>query len=133
MLGDNVTLGREAEQLGDLDGLLPHLAVVSERGEEVRATPEPRDDRDLERLRDGEIGEDVHELKAPGDAEPREGHRPDPVDVPSLKRTAPDVGRNVPVRTLISVDLPAPLGPMIETNSPSRMPRLTPASAQKSP
>jgi hypothetical protein len=51
----------------------------------------------------------------------------------SLNRTSPDVGCKMPVSTLISVDLPAPLGPMIERNSPSRTARLTPASAQTSP
>src|ERR1700732_3027506 len=35
------------------------------------------------------------------------------------KRTAPMVGRSRPVTTLTSVVLPAPLGPTIETNSPS--------------
>src|ERR1700730_9243808 len=35
------------------------------------------------------------------------------------KRTAPMVGRSRPVMTLTSVVLPAPLGPTIETNSPS--------------
>src|SRR6266852_4999262 len=35
------------------------------------------------------------------------------------KRTSPAVGRSKPVTTLTSVVLPAPLGPTIETNSPS--------------
>src|SRR5882724_13142224 len=35
------------------------------------------------------------------------------------KRTSPAVGRSNPVTTLTSVVLPAPLGPTIETNSPS--------------
>src|ERR1700733_4922098 len=35
------------------------------------------------------------------------------------KRTAPVLGRSRPVTTLTSVVLPAPLGPTIETNSPS--------------
>jgi hypothetical protein len=33
-----------------------------------------------------------------------------------LKRTAPLLGWSNPVRTLISVDLPAPFGPMIDTS-----------------
>src|SRR5258707_4941338 len=36
-----------------------------------------------------------------------------------MKRTSPTVGRISPVTTLTSVVLPAPLGPTIETNSPS--------------
>ena len=51
----------------------------------------------------------------------------------SLKRTVPALGGVSPVRMLISVDLPAPLGPMIETNSPAATPRLTPSRAQNSP
>src|SRR5258706_12848760 len=35
------------------------------------------------------------------------------------KRTSPTVGRRRPVTTLTRVVLPAPLGPTIETNSPS--------------
>ena len=46
-----------------------------------------------------------------------------------LKRTEPPLGGSTPVSTLMSVDLPAPLGPMMETNSPSRIDRLTPSSA----
>ncbi len=46
-----------------------------------------------------------------------------------LKRTVPPLGASTPVSTLMSVDLPAPLGPMIDTNSPSRMERLTPSRA----
>ena len=46
-----------------------------------------------------------------------------------LKRTVPPLGGSTPVSTLMSVDLPAPLGPMMETNSPSRIDRLTPSSA----
>jgi hypothetical protein len=34
---------------------------------------------------------------------------------------------------LIRVDLPAPLGPTIEANSPASTPRLTPSGAQNSP
>jgi hypothetical protein len=50
-----------------------------------------------------------------------------------LKRTVPLLGCSSPVSTLIRVDLPAPFGPMIETNSPASMPSVTPSSAQKSP
>ncbi len=50
-----------------------------------------------------------------------------------LNRTVPALGRVTPVRMLIRVDLPAPLGPTIETNSPASTPRLTPSSAQNSP
>src|SRR3989442_1617664 len=45
----------------------------------------------------------------------------------------PAVGGASPVTMLTSVVLPAPLGPMIETNSPSLTVRLTPSSAVKSP
>ena len=38
-----------------------------------------------------------------------------------------------PVSTLTSVDLPAPLGPTIDTNSPSPTASVTPSSAQKAP
>ena len=46
-----------------------------------------------------------------------------------LNRTRPSVGGSAPVSTLMRVDLPAPLGPMIETNSFSRMVRLIPSRA----
>src|SRR5206468_1110324 len=51
-----------------------------------------------------------------------------PMSLP-LSRTLPPLGWSTPVSTLISVDLPAPFGPMIETNSPSRMERFTLSSA----
>ena len=50
-----------------------------------------------------------------------------------LNVTRPDVGTVSPVSTFISVVLPAPLGPMIETNSPAPTRRLTPSSAHVSP
>jgi hypothetical protein len=50
-----------------------------------------------------------------------------------LKRTVPALGWRRPVSTLISVDLPAPFGPTIDTNWPGSTVRLTPSSAQKSP
>ena len=51
-----------------------------------------------------------------------------PMSLP-LKRTLPALGWRTPVSTLMSVDLPAPFGPMMETNSPSWIDRLTPSSA----
>ena len=51
----------------------------------------------------------------------------------ALKRTVPAVGTHAPVSTFTSVDLPAPLGPMIDTNSPSSTQRLTPSRAAKLP
>jgi hypothetical protein len=50
-----------------------------------------------------------------------------------LKLTRPALGRRTPVRRLMRVDLPAPFGPMIETNSPAPTLRLTPSSAQNFP
>jgi hypothetical protein len=50
-----------------------------------------------------------------------------------LKRTVPLVGTSRPVSTFTSVVLPAPLGPMIDTNWPGSMARLTPSSAQNVP
>ncbi len=58
---------------------------------------------------------------------------PMPATSRSLKRTVPAVGRSTPVSRLMRVDLPAPLGPMIETNSPAPTARLTPSSATKLP
>jgi hypothetical protein len=50
-----------------------------------------------------------------------------------LKRTTPCVGLSNPVRTLTSVVLPAPLGPTMETSSPSAIESETSSSATKSP
>ena len=72
----------EPEQVGDLERLRLHLPVARERREEARAAPEPGHHRGLERLEDGEVGEDVHELEAPRHAEARERDRPDAADVP---------------------------------------------------
>src|SRR5437762_4638987 len=44
-------------------------------------------------------------------------------------RTIPPVGRSRPATTLRSVDLPEPDGPITATNSPGRIPSVTPASA----
>jgi hypothetical protein len=44
---------------------------------------------------------------------------PMPVMSCSLKNTLPLLGLSRPVRTLISVVLPAPFGPIMDTNSPS--------------
>ena len=62
---------------------------------------------------------------------PRRARRtgPMPLMSRSLNNTVPALGRSAPVSTLISVDLPAPLGPMMETNSPTLTARLTPSSA----
>src|SRR3954471_22186986 len=49
------------------------------------------------------------------------------------KRTSPVVGRSSPVTTLTSVVLPAPLGPTIETNSPSLTWKETLLSALNTP
>ena len=50
-----------------------------------------------------------------------------------LKRTTPAVGLSSPVSTFTSVVLPAPLGPTIETSSPSAIESETSSSATKSP
>src|SRR4051794_23548345 len=50
-----------------------------------------------------------------------------------MKRTSPTVGRSSPVTTLTSVVLPAPLGPTIETNSPSLTLKDTLLSALNAP
>src|SRR4051812_19625633 len=50
-----------------------------------------------------------------------------------MKRTSPTVGRSRPVTTLTSVVLPAPLGPTIDTNSPSLTLKETLLSALKAP
>ena len=50
-----------------------------------------------------------------------------------LKRTTPEVGLSNPVSTFTSVVLPAPLGPTIDTSSPSEIDKETPSSATKSP
>src|SRR5439155_19968722 len=44
-------------------------------------------------------------------------------------RTVPPVGRSRPATTLSRVDLPEPEGPITATNSPRRIPSVTPASA----
>src|SRR6266576_848845 len=44
-------------------------------------------------------------------------------------RTVPPVGRSRPATTLSNVDLPEPDGPITATNSPRRIPSVTPASA----
>src|SRR5438445_703758 len=44
-------------------------------------------------------------------------------------RTVPPVGRSRPATTLSNVDLPEPEGPIKATNSPCRIPSVTPASA----
>jgi hypothetical protein len=56
-----------------------------------------------------------------------------PATSTSLNLTRPDVGVVSPVSTFTSVVLPAPLGPMIETNSPASTRRLTPSSAHVAP
>ena len=54
-------------------------------------------------------------------AMPRRARATGPMpDVAILEAHGPAVGGRTPVSTLISVDFPAPFGPMIETNSPSR-------------
>src|ERR1700730_11629662 len=49
------------------------------------------------------------------------------------KRTSPAVGRSRPVTTLTSVVLPAPFGPTIDTNSPSRTRKEISLSALNTP
>ena len=50
-----------------------------------------------------------------------------------LKRTTPAVGFRSPVSTFTRVVLPAPLGPTIDTSSPSAIDSDTPSSATNSP
>src|SRR5437764_67117 len=90
----------EAEQLRDLERLRVHVAVARERREEPRAAPEPRDDRGLERLEHGELGEDLHELEGSGHAEPRQARRADAAHVAApeahaARARAEDTGEDV--------------------------------------
>src|SRR5215831_12519117 len=48
-------------------------------------------------------------------------------------RTVPDVGLSSPAATLSSVDLPQPVGPTTETNSPSPMESVTSFTAVYAP
>ena len=58
---------------------------------------------------------------------------PTPAMFAPMKNTSPLVGTSSPVSRLTSVVLPAPFGPTIETNSPSRTAMLTSSSARKAP
>jgi hypothetical protein len=120
-----VTLAGHPEQLGDLERGVLHVAVARQRGEEVPAACSVSST-----VRSGKIWTSW-KLRAIPSFASRTG--PNPVTSRSLKRTVPAVGFDTPVSRLISVDLPAPLGPMIDTNSPRRMARLTPSSAQNGP
>src|SRR5229473_1767937 len=75
----------ETEEVGHLERLPLHLPIAPEGGEEAAAATEPRHHRGLERLQHGEVGEDLHELEAPGHAEPGEGDRADAPDVAALE------------------------------------------------
>ena len=81
----HVELLGEAEQLGDLLGVPPDLAVGGERAEEPAAAAQARHGGRLERLGHRQLGEDLDELEAPREPEPREPHRADAPDVPPLE------------------------------------------------
>src|SRR5262245_51487938 len=85
VLRARVQLVGEAEQLGDLHGSVAHLAVPREGGEEASAAAEPRRDRRLQCLENGELGEDVDELEAPRHTEPGQPHGADAGDVAILE------------------------------------------------
>ena len=82
----------QPEELGHLEGAVLHLAVAGERAEERRAPAEPGDDRGQQGLEHGEVREDLHELKAPGEAEPGQGHRADAGRVALLEAHRPRGG-----------------------------------------
>src|SRR2546428_3780545 len=78
-------LAGEAEERGDLERVGLHLPVAPQRGEEPRATAQPRDDGGLECLEHAQLRKDLHELEAPRHAEAREGDGADPADVLALE------------------------------------------------
>src|SRR5262249_21017585 len=92
-------------ELGDLEGRGAHVTIAGQRCEQPRAAAEPRDHGCLERLHDGEVGEDMNELEAARHAEPGEGRRADAVNVLVLEPDAPrgrhdDPGQHVDERGL---------------------------------
>src|SRR5882724_924627 len=101
----HVTLVREAEQLGDLEGGLLHLAIPGERREQAGAAPEARHAGGLQGLEDREVGKDLDELEGSGHAEPRQAHRADAADLAALEAHAArarfrDAGEDVDQRRL---------------------------------
>ena len=80
---------REAEEVGHLRHVLPDGAVAGERGQETPASAQPGDDGHGQRLRHGERGEDVDELKAPRHAQRGQPDGADPAMSRALKRTVP--------------------------------------------
>ena len=130
-----VALVGEAEQLGHLQRARLHLAVAAPATRRA-GVPRPRRETTAawsvsSTVSSGKIWTSWKLRASPSRAS---ADRADAADVAVLEaHRAGASGASTPVSTLISVDLPAPLGPMIETNSPGSTARLTPSRAQKSP
>ena len=85
----HVTLVGQPEELGHLERAVLGLSVAGQRAEQRGAPAEPGDDGGQQGLEHGEIREDLHELEAPGEAEPGQGHRPDAGRVAPLEPDRP--------------------------------------------
>src|SRR5213594_739722 len=100
-----VTFVAEAEQLGDLERGLLHLAIPGERGEQAAAPPQSRHAGGLQGLEHRQVGKDLDELERAGHAETRQAHRADAADLAVLEahaaRARPrDAGEDVDQRRL---------------------------------
>ena len=80
-----VELLAEAEQLRHVLGIPPHLAVGGQGPEQAATPAQAGDGGRLERLQHGQLGEDLDELEAPGEPEPRQPYGAGTPDVVPLE------------------------------------------------
>src|SRR5215470_2995528 len=88
-----VGLVAKIEEGRDLERLALDAAMARQRREKAGSESEPRHHGGLQRLEHRELGEDLDELKAPGHAEPGQGHGADAADVSALEAHAAGAGR----------------------------------------
>ena len=122
-------VGRRVGDEAEADAL-QHLARLGARVARVGMAQEGAD-HDVVEHRHGL--ERQRHLEGAGDAEPGARLRRQPRDVAPSKYTVPEVGGRSPVRQLKKVDLPAPLGPIRPSISPSSTATDASSTALKAP